>query len=98
MEKNDIPFLLSEMKWCGVLGLFLDNHRFGFVLDTVDIVKKCIRDGVLPHMPYYYTLGNLYSFSTGTVMENSKREYYDAKETAKFLLVDTFWDMRFECM
>jgi hypothetical protein len=77
----------------------IEDGRFSFGMDTLQIARKGIRDdktGV--GVPTAYTLQTLFQFVSRTLSLTSHRAMADVKATATVFQFPIFWDTRTECI
>jgi DNA polymerase III alpha subunit (gram-positive type) len=95
----DIPFLIHQLGVHGVQQRLIEDGRFRFGMDTLQIARKGIRDdktGV--GVPTAYNLPTLFQFVSGSLPSTSHRAMADVKATATVFPFPIFWDTRKECI
>jgi DNA polymerase III alpha subunit (gram-positive type) len=79
----DIPFFIHQMDVHGIEQRLIEDGRFSFGMDTLQIAQKGIRDdktGV--GVPTAYNLQTLFQFVSGTLPSTLHRAMADVKATA----------------
>ena len=95
----DFPFFLQQLSVHQMLDHFLQDARFGFGLDTLQIARKGIQNNLATvGVPSAYNLPTLFQFVTGKSPQLSHRAMADVKSMLSVFKYDVFWKTRLDCL
>ena len=95
----DLPFFIQQLSAHDMLHQFLEDARFGFGLDTLQVARKGVQGSDRSvGIPSAYNLPTLFQFITGHPPELSHRAMADVKATISVFRYNVFWETRTQCL
>ena len=97
-KRFDIPFLMASLERYKISHLWLEESKFGFSIDTLELSRKGVQSVASRNVPASYSLGALYQFITGNTLVSAHRAMSDVEATIYVLRHHPFWSQRKFCL